>query len=363
MASGTTSVAGQRLRWRPCTSWPIAPRCPPRRRTARRRCRGPCGPRSRTGSQRNRWPAGGGIHQPATTIGGPTRCGGCRRRLFHDRTEKAKNAMNGRPHIVVGKPQRKKPQMARMAATQIGRAHPEFLLALDHQAVVDRPLRNGRSHFRLGLSQLLARLDGLLRLELRTGPHDLQRRPDRDAHRVDVGPRPVTCRTADGPLAGVDLPEVDELSFCEIEQRRGQPVLGNRLGADVLGLDWAESGRRRVLHGKSRRWFDGGSVPEERTERGSDAQAHHPRDTGDRSAEDPIPVVVPRQTRARRGRHVDARPQGDRGPRFELTGGELAPCFRRRSGWCRRAPHRFPPSIGRPLRRQGSVTWTSTRLM
>ena len=35
----------------------------------------------------------------------------------HDRTVTAKNTANGRPHMVAGKPQRKKPHTARTAAT------------------------------------------------------------------------------------------------------------------------------------------------------------------------------------------------------------------------------------------------------
>ena len=35
----------------------------------------------------------------------------------------------------------------------------------------------------------------------------------------------------------VDLLQLDHSAFGEVEERRGEGILGNTLGADVLGLD------------------------------------------------------------------------------------------------------------------------------
>ena len=224
------------------------------------------------------------------------------------------------------------------------------------------PSFHGHAHVDLGLVELRPGLDGLLRRELVARSHDVQRRRDRAAHRVDVGPRAVTRRAADGPLVTVDLPEVDQLSFREVEERRGEPVLGDRLGADVLGLDRAETWRRRVLHGKPRRRFDGGPAPEVCADSGSDAQAEYPRHAGHRPAENSIPRVVPRQAESRRGRQVNARAKRDRGARFELRGGELhRVSVDRQVGHARPTPG--PTEHWAPVTSAGSVAWTSTRWM
>ena len=99
-----------------------------------------------------------------------------------------------------------------------------------------------------------------------------------------------------------DLPEVDEFAFGEVEQRRRQPVLGHRLGADVLGLHRTEPGGGRVLHGKAGVRLDGGAVPEEGDQR------RRRRDSAERPTPTP-PSELPRT----RSQSIGPR-QADRAP-------------------------------------------------
>ena len=120
----------------------------------------------------------------------------------HDRIDNRKNAANGSAHIVVGKPQRKKPQHHQDERDRVGGAHPHFLLALDHQAVVERPLLDGLGHVGLGLVRASRRTSrSVLASNSVPGLITLSADTDRDADRIDVGPgaglgRSRGCSTA-----------------------------------------------------------------------------------------------------------------------------------------------------------------------
>ena len=125
------------------------------------------GRRSRSGSRPSRWPACGGIRLPATTIGVRCRCAGCPRRRPRTRAENGEERRERQaPTWWSGSPSGRSRTPSGWKRDRVGGADPQFLLALDHQAVVERPLLHGLGHVGLGLAQLLAGLDGLLGLEL-----------------------------------------------------------------------------------------------------------------------------------------------------------------------------------------------------
>ena len=215
-------------------------------------------------------------------------------------------------HVVTGKPPPEEAAHRGQDRDHVGGAHPQFLLALDHQAAVERPLLHGLGHIGLGLVQLLAGLDGLLRLELLARPVHLERESRPAADGVEPLPVGLVGQAADSPLLVVDLLSSISLALGQVEQRRGEAVLGDGLGADVLGLHRPEPRRRRVLQREPGRRLDGGAVPEEAAEGERHGERQDPRHPAQRRAEDPVPRVGPRQLVARRGRHVDARPHRDR---------------------------------------------------
>ena len=148
--------------------------------------------------------------------------------------------------------------------------------------------------------------------------------PTAAAHRVYLDPfGPMSARPRTFHCSSLTCLQLDHSAFGEIEQRRGEAVLGNAFGADVLGLHRSESCRRRVLQRKSRRRFDGGAAPQERAERGRDGEARDPEHTGHRLAQDSVPGVRPRQAGLRRRGHVDAGAHRDRSARPKVGGRQL----------------------------------------
>ena len=190
---------------------------------------------------------------------------------------------------------RKKQHTADNRTDHVGRAHPQLFLAFDHQTAVERPLFDGLGDIGLGLVQLLAGLDGLLRLELLARLVHLQR--DADLAADGIQPLPLALSTRPRILQCSSLICFSSiiLRSAKIEQRRGEGVLRNSLGADVLGLHRPEARRRRVLQRETGRRFDRGAVPEEPAERGRHGQAQDPRQAVQRLAEDAVPGVGPQQ--------------------------------------------------------------------
>ncbi len=195
----------------------------------------------------------------------------------------------------------------------VGDAYPQFLAALDHEAAVERPFAHGDHHVRLGLAELLARCRGVVGGELGTAGHHLERCTHVDADRIDIGPLGRLGETFDLPVLGTDLPQLHESTLGKVEQGCAQPVLGDALGTDELGLHRPEPFRRGVLHREPRCGFDGGPRPEVGEQSHPGGQQREPDQSGYRPPEDPVPRVRPRQRRLRRWGHVDAGAQRHRG--------------------------------------------------
>jgi len=155
-------------------------------------------------------------------------------------------------------------------------------------------------------------------LEFGARLHHLQCRADRDADRIDVCPRAGSGDSADVPLLFVDLAQIDQPALGEVEQRRGEAVLRDGLGADVLGLHRPEARRRRVLKRESGRRFDCGAVPQKRAEPECRRQPGDPHHARHRLTKDAVPGIGPRQADPRRCRHVDAGAHRHGGTRREV---------------------------------------------
>ena len=217
----------------------------------------------------------------------------------HDRTVNRKNAANGRPHSGDrNADHRKKPHTANSNAITLAvRTHSSFL------RLTIRPL--SKAHFSTALAMSVLALfsfspDLTVFFASNSSPRPvhLQRDTDLAADGIDAAPI-RTCSARPRTLQCSSLTCFSSISsaFGEIEQRRGEGVLRDGFGADVLGLHRPEAGRRRVLQREPGRRLDRGAVPEEAAERRHHRQAQDPHHAGQRPAQDPIPGVGPRQFR------------------------------------------------------------------
>nr|CRL74286.1 hypothetical protein CPGR_03083 [Mycolicibacterium malmesburyense] len=204
---------------------------------------------------------------------------------------------------------------------RVGHAHPPLSACL-HQKLVVGPFPDGLVHVGLGLGEPLAGPHGLVGLELFARARHPQRRPDRQADRIDLTPLGALGLTANAPVPVCHLTKLDQPALREMEQRRGDGLSGHRLRADVLDLNRADALGRGVLQREARRPFDGAATPQKTGHPGRRGQRRHPQRTRQRVPENAIPSCYPRHRRARGRGHVDARAHGDRSPRHQGPGRE-----------------------------------------